>query len=160
MTSVTSVTAKNDTPTSKMTQKRPFLTEKQDEGALDYKVNCVQKLVGREQQLETGDTVRYYSANRTDQNGQKQYAYDVNEISIKSYRDQLVNTMKPILRLLGYDEKKEFSSIDNQIKSMILQQRKIEVKRPSDLTTKISLKNTSKNLKPKSIEKYQLVQIK
>jgi hypothetical protein len=35
------------------------------------------------------------------------YTYDCNEISKKEYKKQLINIVKPILSLLGYDERRE-----------------------------------------------------
>ncbi|MGH9988714.1 MAG: DNA polymerase domain-containing protein, partial [Nitrososphaeraceae archaeon] len=75
----------------------------------EYKVNVVQKLIGKEKNLEDGDTVRYYLAEGTKANDYKKYLESIAEVSIKEYKKQLINAVKPVLTLLGYDIQKEFS---------------------------------------------------
>ena len=64
----------------------------------EYKVNIIQKLIGMEKKLENGDTARYYMADND-----RKYTYDYGEISKKEYKKQLINTVKPVISLLGYN---------------------------------------------------------
>jgi DNA polymerase I len=68
----------------------------------EYKVNVIQKLIGIDKNLQNGDTVRYYLSDTI-----HKYTYNYTETSKKEYKKQLLNTVKPILRLLGYDVRSE-----------------------------------------------------
>jgi hypothetical protein len=68
----------------------------------EYKVNVIQKLIGIDKNLQDGDTACYYMSD-TD----RKYTYDYNEISKREYRKQLINTVKPVLTVLGYDVRRE-----------------------------------------------------
>lgn len=80
-----------------------------------YKVNNVQKILGKVKNLEEGDSVRFYLSDSTKVNNHKTFTEKILEIGIKSYKRQLVNTVKPILVLLGYDIKKELDMSDCDI---------------------------------------------
>lgn len=66
----------------------------------DYKVDTVQKLVGTDKNLESGDTARYYLSDKKSK--RQDYTYDIKNISISKYEDQLINTIYPVLKVLGY----------------------------------------------------------
>jgi hypothetical protein len=68
----------------------------------EYKVNVIQKLIGIDKNLQNGDTVRYYMSDTV-----HKYTYNYTEISKKEYKKQLINTVKPILSLLGYNVRRE-----------------------------------------------------
>jgi DNA polymerase, archaea type len=76
----------------------------------EYKVNVIQKIIGEIKNLEAGDTVRYYMADKP-----MKFTENVRQASITEYKKQLINTVKPILNLLKYDLKKELD--DDLIKS-------------------------------------------
>jgi len=85
-----------------------------------YKVNNVQKILGKAKNLEEGDSVRFYLSDPTKANNHITFTEDISKIGIKSYKRQLVNTVKPILSLLGYDVKKELDmSTANNTNSML-----------------------------------------
>jgi DNA polymerase I len=126
----------------------------------EYKVNVVQKLIGADKNLEDGDTVRYYLADSTQENNNKKYTENVAEASMKEYKKQLINTVKPILKLLGYDIQKELdiTSSCNSIRAK--QQSPLFVNGQQSQVRMMSLKKKVKNMRAKTgIEKYQLIQI-
>ncbi|MPZ07283.1 MAG: hypothetical protein GEU26_12855 [Nitrososphaeraceae archaeon] len=103
-----------------------------NKGVDEYKINVVQKLIGKLKNLEEGDTVKYYISD-----GDMKYTENVNAASIKEYRKQLINTVKPILKLLKYDikselteETKESSNDDNTPPIVSLKEK------PKNLTLK------------------------
>ena len=79
-----------------------------------YKVNNIQKIIGIIKNLEAGDTARYYLSD-----SQNKFTEDVNDISIKKYEKQLIDTLKPVLKLLKYDLKKELDVALNIVKSKL-----------------------------------------
>jgi DNA polymerase elongation subunit (family B) len=102
----------------------------------EYKINVVQKLIG----LEEGDTIRYYIAD-----GDVKYTEDVNNVSIKEYKKQLINTVKPILKLLKYDLKKELD-VSSSILNTKLTEETEEPSNNDDASPIVSLKEKPKNL--------------
>jgi hypothetical protein len=64
----------------------------------DYKNNCLQRKIGLELGLSHGETISYYLADND-----KGYTFNVNEISISQYRKMLLQTVKDMLEILGYD---------------------------------------------------------
>jgi DNA polymerase I len=117
----------------------------------EYKINVVQKLIGKEKNLEEGDTVRYYIVNGSKENGNTKYTENVAHASIKEYKKQLINTVKPILKLLGIDVKKELDTTNINIKSSVVNYQ---------VALSLKSKSTIKNIKPKTgLDKYQLIQI-
>ena len=129
----------------------------------EYKVNVVQKLIGAEKNLEDGDTVRYYLAGDSKENKFKKYTENVAEASIKKYKKQLINTVKPVLKLLGYNIQKEFDiaeSVPSYHSMKTEQQPTFTVIRPQSQIRMMSLKKKVKNIRTRTgIEKYQLIQI-
>jgi DNA polymerase elongation subunit (family B) len=71
-----------------------------------YKINVVQKILGLKKNLEEGDTVRYYLADRD-----VKYTENASEICINEYKKQLINTVKPVLKLLKFDAKKQLDVV-------------------------------------------------
>jgi len=64
----------------------------------DYENNCIQKRIGLELGLSRGDTVTYYLSDN-----EKGYTTNVDDISLSKYRKMLLNSIKDILEILGYD---------------------------------------------------------
>ncbi|MGH9975325.1 MAG: DNA polymerase domain-containing protein, partial [Nitrososphaeraceae archaeon] len=127
----------------------------------EYKVNVVQKLIGADKNLEDGDTVRYYLADSNKENNNKKYTEIVAESSIKEYKKQLINTVKPVLKLLGYDIQKEFdvTTSRNTIRTE-KQSPSLSVNGQQSQVRMMSLKKKAKYMRAKTgIEKYQLIQI-
>ncbi|MPZ06070.1 MAG: hypothetical protein GEU26_06570 [Nitrososphaeraceae archaeon] len=126
----------------------------------EYKVNVVQKLIGTDKNLEDGDTVRYYLADSTKENNNKKYTENVAEASMKEYKKQLINTVKPILKLLGYDIQKELDFTTSYITTRTEQQSPLTVNGQQSQVRMVSLKKKVKNMRARTgIEKYQLIQI-
>jgi DNA polymerase, archaea type len=126
----------------------------------EYKVNCVQKLLGTKLGLQEGDTVRYFIIDGTKENNNTKYAEYVNEASIKQYKKQLINTVKPILKLLGIDAKKELDTPASTTAAVI--EPGLDLDTIAAAAPIISLKEKSKikNIKPKTgMDKYRLIQI-
>ncbi|MGH9974607.1 MAG: DNA polymerase domain-containing protein, partial [Nitrososphaeraceae archaeon] len=126
----------------------------------EYKVNVVQKLIGADKNLEDGDTVRYYLADSTKENNNKKYTENVAEASIKEYEKQLINTVKPVLKLLGYDIQKELDITASCNSIRAKQQSPLSVNGQQSQVRMMSLKKKVRNMRAKTgIEKYQLIQI-
>ena len=106
----------------------------------EYKINVVQKLLGKLKNLEEGDSVRYYMAD-----GDIKYTEDVNNVSIKEYKKQLINTVKPILKLLKYDIKKELD-VPSSIQKPKLTEETEEPPNDNNAPPIASLKEKPKNL--------------
>ncbi|MGH9982334.1 MAG: DNA polymerase domain-containing protein [Nitrososphaeraceae archaeon] len=124
----------------------------------EYKVNVVQKLIGAEKNLEDGDAIRYYLADSTKENNFKKYSENVTQVSMKEYKKQLINAVKPVLRLLGYDIQKEIDIIALHDSTMTQQQS--SVISPRLQIRSMSLKKKVKNMRTRTgIEKCQLIQI-
>ena len=64
----------------------------------DYKNNCLQKKIGLDLDLSRGDTASYYLSDND-----KGYTFNVNEISISQYRKMLLQAVKDVIEILGYD---------------------------------------------------------
>jgi DNA polymerase I len=129
----------------------------------DYKVNVVQKLIGTMKNLENGDSIRYYLADSTKENDYKKYTENVAEISTKEYKKQLINAVKPVLRLLGYDIQKELDiTISATSHHSISTEKQLSstVTKPQSQARMVSLKVKVKNIRARTgTEKYQLIQI-
>lgn len=126
----------------------------------EYKVNVVQKLIGTDKNLEDGDTVRYYLADSTKENNNKKYTENVTEASMKEYKKQLINTVKPVLKLLGYDIQKELDFTTSYNTTRTEQQSPPTINGQQSQVRMMSLKKKVKNMRARTgIEKYQLIQI-
>ena len=82
---------------------------------------------------------------------------------MNKYKKQLINTVRPVLKLLGYDIQKEFSTtISTPSHNFIRTEQRSSstVIKPQPQIRMISLKKKVKNMRTRTgIERYQLIQI-
>ena len=88
----------------------------------DYKTNVVQKIIGLANNLQDGDVIQYYKANLSPT---EKYTQDITKASAKEYVRQLKSTVGQVLKLLGYDVKKELDNKDNIQKNERNKRRKV-----------------------------------
>ena len=125
----------------------------------EYKINTIQKLMGLSKNLEEGDTIRYYMVSGNKENGNLKYTENISNASITEYKRQLLNTVKPILKLLNIDIAKQiedFKQTRNRSMGEAATQQ-VDI----DHQTSLEEKSKIKNIKPrKDLAQYETIQIK
>ena len=130
-----------------------IISKQLNKGIADYKINVAQKILGTKNNLEEGDTVRYFLADCT-----LKYTEDATKINFDEYKKQLINTVKPILKLLHYDVKKELDATDNINNNKLTEETEgFLINEKNKLT---SLKDKPKNTSLKTRSAGKLIQLK
>ena len=125
----------------------------------EYKINTVQKLMGLSKNLEEGDTIRYYMVEGNKETGNTKYTENISIASIKEYKRQLINTVKPILRLLNIDVIKQLEDY-KKTRNKSMGEVAIE-QMNNDHQLSLEEKSKIKNIKPrKDLSQYETIQIK
>ena len=106
----------------------------------EYKHRCVQKIIGKLENLQEGDVIHYFKSDLIDKTTNDKYTQDIRKASTREYKRQLISTVGQVLKLLGYNSKKELdnNSVNDNNKS---NRRKKSMSNGIDPKELISLKD-------------------
>ncbi len=106
----------------------------------EYKHRCVQKIIGKLGNLQEGDVIHYFKSDLIDKTTNDKYTQDIRKASAREYKRQPISTVSQVLKLLGYNSKKELdnNSVNDNNKS---NRRKKSMSNGIDPKELISLKD-------------------